>query len=336
MPAAIRIGDPISCGDTMAQGSGNVFVNGIPFSRRGIDLTAGHCYPPVPIIAASPNVFVNSANADRVGDPIPPHCCGDSCHSGNAAAGSPDVFVNDPGGGPPPSISVVVERYIQPGANKLIAAQVMADSPDDSPIYQEYRRIKEKEAGIVPEEPKFVEEAPPTTNNPAPVPADCSDIEAHQGRFPGSFQLSPNFTLAQLTTNTLVSNYPLRANAGLTEKQIVCNLRYLCVNILEPLRSTYGTNLTINSGFRYGGRSQHGKGQAVDVSFKDLTTEQQWWDRAVEIKNTVNYDQYIYEAERSVWYHISYNKDGNRRTTLTKARRTSRYVAGIQRIITQA
>jgi uncharacterized Zn-binding protein involved in type VI secretion len=333
MPAAIRIGDPISCGDTMAQGSGNVFVNGIPFSRRGIDLTAGHCFPPVPIIAASPNVFVNNAQADRVGDPIPVHCCDDDCHGGNAANGSPDVFVNE-GGGSPESIEVQVERYIQPGVNKLFASQVLADDPDASPQLKEYRRIQEAKAGLTPQEPVFVEQAPPTTQVPATVPADCSDIEAHQGKFPGSFPLSPNFVLSQLTTHTLVSNYPLRDNAGLTEKQIVCNLRFLCINVLEPMLAQYGSALTINSGFRYDGKSQHGKGQAADVSFKNLTTEQQWWDRAVAIRDTFPYDQYIYEAERSVWYHMSYNSAGNRRQALTKPRGTQTYYAGTQRIIT--
>lgn len=95
MPAVIRIGDPITCGDTMGQGSGNVITNGIPTSRLGIDKTAGHCFPPVPIISASPNVYVNNIKVDRVGDPIPVHCCGKSCHSGRAAAGSPNVFANE-------------------------------------------------------------------------------------------------------------------------------------------------------------------------------------------------------------------------------------------------
>jgi uncharacterized Zn-binding protein involved in type VI secretion len=317
----------------MAQGSGNVFVNGIPFSRQGIDLTAGHCFPPVPVMAASPNVFVNGSKADRVGDPISPHCCGNSCHAGSMANGSPDVFVNQ-GAGSPSSVVVLVERHVQPGVNKLIAAQVLADDPGVSPTFREYRRIKEAEAGIVLEEPTFVELAPATTFNPAFIPAECSDIIAHQGKFPGSFSLSPNFTLEMLTTDTLVSNYPLQANAGLTEKEVVCNLRFLCVNVLEPMYAQYGDALTINSAFRYDASSQHGKGQAADISFKNLTTERQWWDRAVEIQNTFAYDQYIYEAERSVWYHMSFNTEGNRRIALTKPRRSNTYYAGIQRILT--
>ncbi len=94
MPNICRIGDPISCGDAMAQGSPNVFSNYIPVCRFDTDLTAGHCYNPTIIISASPNVFTNNISTVRVGDPIMVHCCGPSCHGGNVAAGSPNVFVN--------------------------------------------------------------------------------------------------------------------------------------------------------------------------------------------------------------------------------------------------
>lgn len=334
MGAVAFLGSPISCGDTLAEGSGNVFVNGNPVVRQGADLTAGHCYNPVPVITGSTTVFVNNIPLTRVGDTIAVHKCGKSTHDGKVKVGSPDVFAND-GSATIVNVVIEIEKYIRPGVDKLFASQVISDDPEAAPEFHAYRAQKEIEAGITPQEPIFVEEAPPTTHVPAEVPSDCSDIEAHVGKFPGSFQLSPNFTLAQLTTNTLVSNYPMKSNAGLTEKQIVCNLRNLCLNVLEPMYAMYGSNMVINSGFRYDGRSQHGKGQAADVSFKNLTTEQQWWDRANEIKQQFMYDQFIYEANRSVWYHMSYNSAGNRRKTLTKPRRTNKYYAGIQRLITQ-
>lgn len=94
MLAAVRLGDPISCGDTMGAGSGNVFVNGIPMTRALIDKTVGHCYQPVPVITGSTTVFVNNLPAVRVGDPIAVHCCvPPDCHSGVCANGSVDVFV---------------------------------------------------------------------------------------------------------------------------------------------------------------------------------------------------------------------------------------------------
>ncbi len=97
MPAAARLGDPISCGDTVAQGSGNVFFNGMPVARIG-DQSAGHgCFPPTPLAQGSPTVFANNIAISRVGDQHSAHSCSSTTHSGGAravSAGSPDVFIN--------------------------------------------------------------------------------------------------------------------------------------------------------------------------------------------------------------------------------------------------
>ena len=93
MPAATRIGDAdvVHCSDMVrAAGSGNVFVNSIPWSRQG-DVNTIHKLPgspcPVhaaPIASGSSTVFVNTKGAGRVGDGI------SSCTS--VAAGSCNVF----------------------------------------------------------------------------------------------------------------------------------------------------------------------------------------------------------------------------------------------------
>ena len=93
MPAAARIGDSVSCGDTVAQGSPNVFVNGIPWTRVGVDLTAGHCWSPTTLISGASNVFVNGSNAGFAGSPIFHGGCPDTPpHGGSVTVGSPDVF----------------------------------------------------------------------------------------------------------------------------------------------------------------------------------------------------------------------------------------------------
>jgi uncharacterized Zn-binding protein involved in type VI secretion len=73
-----------------AEGSPNVFVNGIPWSRQG-DVNTPHLLPgepcpthTAPIAGGSTTVFVNGRGAGRVGDAI------SGCTS--VAAGSPDVF----------------------------------------------------------------------------------------------------------------------------------------------------------------------------------------------------------------------------------------------------
>jgi uncharacterized Zn-binding protein involved in type VI secretion len=92
--AATRIGDAdvAHCsGMVRAQGSGNVFVNGRPWSRQG-DLNTVHLLPgnPCPVHAApisigSTTVFVNGRGAGRIGDSLT------GCTF--VAAGSHNVFV---------------------------------------------------------------------------------------------------------------------------------------------------------------------------------------------------------------------------------------------------
>ena len=91
MPAATRIGDAdvAHCsGMTRAEGSANVFVNGIAWSRQG-DNNTGHLLPgtpcpshAAPISSGSSTVYVNGVQAGRIGDP--------TCTS--VAAGSSNVF----------------------------------------------------------------------------------------------------------------------------------------------------------------------------------------------------------------------------------------------------
>ena len=93
MPAVTRVGDAdvAHCsGMTRAQGSGNVFCNGIPVSRQG-DNNTGHLLPGVPcpshaapIASGSSTVFVNGKGCGRIGDAI------SGCTS--VAEGSSNVF----------------------------------------------------------------------------------------------------------------------------------------------------------------------------------------------------------------------------------------------------
>jgi uncharacterized Zn-binding protein involved in type VI secretion len=93
MPAATRIGDDdvAHCTSmTRAEGSEDVFVNGIGWSRKGDKNTSHKFFPPpcethtAGIAVGSTTVFVNGKGAGRVGDAI------SGCTS--VAEGSSDVF----------------------------------------------------------------------------------------------------------------------------------------------------------------------------------------------------------------------------------------------------
>lgn len=94
MAAGARIGDPLTCGDTIVQGSGNVFFNGIPVARIG-DATSGHgCHPPSTMATGNgANVYANNILICVVGSSNVPHTCKSNTHSGTVSAGSPDVFI---------------------------------------------------------------------------------------------------------------------------------------------------------------------------------------------------------------------------------------------------
>lgn len=93
MPAITRVGDAdvAHCsGMTRAEGSPDVFANGIAVSRQG-DNNTSHLLPGIPcpshsapIAAGSSSVFVNGCGVGRVGDAV------SGCTS--VAEGSPDVF----------------------------------------------------------------------------------------------------------------------------------------------------------------------------------------------------------------------------------------------------
>ena len=95
MPAVTRIGDAdvAHCsGMVRAQGSGNVFANGIAVSRES-DNNTSHDLPGVPcpshsapIATGSGSVFVNALGCGRVGDGIS-GCTSVAAGSGNVFAG---------------------------------------------------------------------------------------------------------------------------------------------------------------------------------------------------------------------------------------------------------
>lgn len=103
------------------------------------------------------------------------------------------------------------------------------------------------------------------------------------------------------------------------DKVIVENLRSLCINILEPLRSYAECPIYISSGYRcrrlnaaVGGSkaSQHMKGEACDIAIPDVATGLRWFQW---MKMGLKYDQLVKErkhaASQLFWIHVSYKRN---------------------------
>lgn len=170
----------------------------------------------------------------------------------------------------------------------------------------------------------YVSEDGPKETNPNQVsvePAitktpDTSVVDSTES-FKASFKLSDNFILSNLTTGTAFPHKLVSQN-GLSEKDIVKNLMNVAENILEPLRKRYGSTFIITSGFRAGsGKSQHLKGQAVDIQFPG--NESRITHITQEIRQLLPaYDQMILEYHgRSPVLHISFDASKNRKTVFS-------------------
>ena len=133
-------------------------------------------------------------------------------------------------------------------------------------------------------------------------------------------RLSKNFVLSEITrSNTAkrlgISNEPT--------KEHLENLQRIIFNIIQPMRDSLGP-IRISSGYRskelnraIGGsnKSQHCKGQALDIQFwKDgQMCNKEVYDWVID--NAVEFDQMINEFDFA-WIHISLKKDKNRKDIL--------------------
>ena len=133
-------------------------------------------------------------------------------------------------------------------------------------------------------------------------------------------RLSKNFVLSEITrSNTArrkgISNEP--------EKEHLASLQTIITELVQPMRDAIGP-IRISSGYRspklnkaIGGssRSQHCKGQALDLQF--------WQDGKMNNKviydwvldSGLDFDQMINEFDFA-WIHISFNSSKNRRQVL--------------------
>lgn len=161
---------------------------------------------------------------------------------------------------------------------------------------------------------------PVTPNSVTTLPQSCTIINGIE-KFTPDLYLSKHFTLSALTKNG--SRMPVQQQ-GLTPNEIVCNLKGLCENILEPLAELY-PGMVITSGFRRPGdvrgsskTSQHYLGQAADIVIPGFS-RQQHYEAACQLAKMVPYDQILleYSGKTTVWIHVSFKYTANRFNAFT-------------------
>jgi hypothetical protein len=139
--------------------------------------------------------------------------------------------------------------------------------------------------------------------------------------FTPDLQLSTHFNLGAFTQNG--SRMPV-AQQGLSAQQIVCNLKGLAENCLEPIINLY-PGAVITSGFRRPGdvaqssaTSQHYLGQAADIVIPGFN-RQQHYEAIQAIQQLIPYDQLLleYAGSNTVWIHVSFSYTAPRKQNFT-------------------
>ena len=131
-------------------------------------------------------------------------------------------------------------------------------------------------------------------------------------------RLSKNFTMEELCRSATAERHGIR-NWPATEDEehkVRENLRYLCFDVLQPLREYVGKPIVVNSGYRskkvnrlVGGvkNSQHLTGEAADLRIESTKQGREW---AEWIMENCDFDQMLLESNgKSVWLHVSAKRD---------------------------
>lgn len=133
-------------------------------------------------------------------------------------------------------------------------------------------------------------------------------------------KLSKNFLLSEITHSNTAKRLGI-TNAP--EKEHLSNIQALIRKVVQPMRDALGP-IRISSGYRspelnraIGGsrKSQHCKGQALDLQFwkSGKMNNKAIYDWV--IANDIEFDQMINEFDFS-WIHISFKEDNNRKQIL--------------------
>jgi len=156
-----------------------------------------------------------------------------------------------------------------------------------------------------------------TSNNTAPVdtiPTEPTETDS------SDISLSEHFKLSELIFSETAARYGIDNYPYDTEAME--NLKAICHNILEPVRSHFNKPIMPSSGYRSpalndairgSATSQHMVGEAVDFKVPDVPIP----DVCSWINNNLEFDQLIMEyydaRNNSGWVHCSYRRNGGNR-----------------------
>ncbi len=264
---------------------------------------------------------------------------------GNGADGAQDV---ENVGLTPPNPKVALNSNIAYAipAPREFETKAVIETPDDweTPEGRAQANKQASKEGVVEAPlPKADEAAPtPTGGSGKPVDVDKSAINSTRD-FTNDYKLSKNVVLGMVIDGGVGGKHKLQpqmlkpnptADERLyTVQEIVGNLAETANNVLEKIvdvlpggLSGYKRQWTITSGYRLKGvvsyespTSDHCKGHCLDIALTIPDKFNKTYDLIQKIEQLIVYDQLIleYRHPETVWIHVSYRKDNNRKMAFT-------------------
>jgi hypothetical protein len=249
----------------------------------------------------------------------------------NAAPAAGSASIGGPPGERNPREPELVPLTLEDRVDEWASAlSTLAENPEDNRDAINALKAKGIAEGLVTNEDlnrELTRGDEDTSSPPASKPAaiaSCNLIYS-QTSFSSSYSLTPKVTLGSLP-----GYERLRAQHGLSVQDLVCNLRQLSVNVIEPLFDLVGKgNIIITSVLRNPGTvtgslnppsgvSFHEQGLAIDICFNTKPFSQ-YYDIAVQIKRQLQYDKLLLEYRlgnvRGIttykpWIHIAWQQQG--------------------------
>jgi predicted chitinase len=263
--------------------------------------------------------------------------------SAGSAVEVEDVGLTPPEAGHP--LNSVIGYSIAPP--REFEEKAVVETPDDWDT-PEGRAQAQKQAateGVVGVAPVAIADeagSAATGGSNKPIAVDKNNIQNTKD-FTDDYRLSKNIVLGMVISGGVGGKHRLtpqmlKPNADAQERlytvqEIVGNLAESAHNILEPIidilpggRSGYNSQWAISSGYRLKGvvsnespTSDHCKGHCVDIVLKIPDKYTKTFEMIQKIEPLIVYDQLILEYRHpdSVWMHISYRKDNNRKMAFT-------------------
>jgi len=200
------------------------------------------------------------------------------------------------------------------------------DSEDekDSEEFLKQAKLAGISDGSEDDEPvEFDSSSPSSDNSTIILPDDSIKLETY---LPDNFNLSDNFTLAQLSSRALAGHHKLRSQLDLKYGEIAFNLSACALNICETVLDLF-PDAVVTSGFRKPNKnnrnltSDHLRGKAVDFQFTKASRED-YYDIAIKLSENLNYDKLLLEYQdpgdsKRPWIHVSFDVDKQRKILLT-------------------